>query len=101
MRNVRVGQSVLNEAGVWGELKNVGDRTLKRIDIVVYCLGKDGKPVFEKTSSPVLVTDVSLFGEESQPLKPGYTQKFGVKLDDAPSDWTKRVEVKVTSVEFQ
>ncbi len=101
VRNVRVGKSVLDEAGAWGEVKNSGDRTLKKVDLVIYCLGADGKPVFEKTFSPVWVTEVSMPGDENEPLKPGYSRQFGVKLDDAPSDWSKRVEVKVTGVEFQ
>lgn len=101
VRNLHVGETVLGETGVWGEVKNTGDRTLKSVEIVIYCLGPGGKPVFEKTYSPVLVTDTPLFGQDNQPLRPGYSQKFGVKLDDAPSDWTKKVEVKVTNIAFQ
>ena len=71
------------------------------IEITVYCLGADnGKPVFEKTYDPVLVSGLS-FGNSGQPLKPGYSRQFDVKLDDAPSDWNRRVDVKVTKVEFQ
>ena len=103
VQNVRVGQSVLDEPGVWGEIKNAGDRALKEVDITIFCLGADGKPVFEQKFYPVLVpADGSLgLGDESEPLKAGYSRKFGVKLDDAPSDWTKQVEVKVTDIEFQ
>lgn len=97
---VRVARSVLDQTGVFGEIKNAGDRTLKEVEITIYCLGRDGKPVFEKAYHPVLVTDMS-FGGEGKPLKPGYSRTFGVKMDDAPSDWTRKVDVKVTSVEFQ
>jgi hypothetical protein len=97
---VSVGKSVLDETGVFGEIKNTGDRTLKKVEITIYCLGADGKPVFEKTYTPVMVSEMS-FGDSNQPLKPGYSRQFGVKMDDAPSEWTKKVEVKVTQVEFQ
>jgi hypothetical protein len=97
---VSVGKAQLGGTGVWGEVKNIGDRTLKKVEITIYCLGSDGKPVFEKTYSPIFVTEMS-FGDSNLPLKPGYSRQFGVKLDDAPSDWTKKVDVKVTQVEFQ
>ena len=99
VRQVEVGRNTLGEPGVFGEVKNTGDSTLKEVEITVFCLGPDGKPVFEKQYHPVLVTEFG-FGDSNQPLKPGYVRKFGVKLDDAPAEWTKKVEVKVTAVEF-
>jgi len=100
VRNVSVGKDALDETGVFGEVKNTGEHTLKEVEITIYCLGSDGKPVFEKTYDPVSVTEMGL-GDTGQPLKPGYSRQFGVKMDDAPSDWTKKVDVKVTQVEFQ
>lgn len=100
VNKVKVGKSVLDEPGVFGEIKNSGDRILKTVEITVYCLGPEGKPIFEKKYDPVLVTERS-FGQDNQPLKPGYSRQFGYKLDDAPSDWNKQVDVKVTHVEFQ
>jgi len=100
VKNVHVSKSDLGETGVFGEIKNGGDRTLKEVEITVYCLGEDGKPVFEKQYHPVLVTEFG-YGETNQPLKPGYSRQFGVKVDDAPSDWNRKVDVKVTSVAFQ
>ncbi len=97
---VSVGKDVLGRTGIFGEVKNSGDRTLKKVEITIYCLGPDGRPVFEKTYTPVLVSETS-FGDSNQPLKPGYSRQFGVKMDDAPSEWTKKVDVKVTQVEFQ
>ena len=97
---VTVGESALGGTGVFGEIKNTGDRTLKEVEITVYCLGSDGKPIFERTYDPVLVSDLS-FGDSGEPLKPGYGRKFGVKMDDAPSDWKRKVDVKVTKVSFQ
>jgi len=98
LRDVRVGRSVLDEPGVFGEVKNTGDRTLSKVTIVVYCLGGDGRPVYEKTFSPVLVTDSPF--NDAEPLKPNYAEKFGYSLEDAPSDWSGRVTAKVTNVAF-
>jgi hypothetical protein len=95
---IHVGDSTTGK-GVFGEVKNSGDRTLSQVEITIYYLGSDGKPVFEKTYHPVLVTSLS-FGEDKIPLKPGYSKKFGVRLDDAPSEWRGEVEVKVTDVKF-
>jgi hypothetical protein len=100
VKGVHVGKSALDETGVFGEIKNTGDRTLRQVEITIYCLGPQGKPVFEKTYHPVMVSEFS-FDESGQPLKPGYSRQFGVKLEDAPSDWSRKVDVKVTHVEFQ
>lgn len=100
VRNVSVGKTNLGEQGVWGEVKNNGERTLKEVEVTIYCLGSDGKPVFEKTYHPVLVSDFA-FGEEGKVLKPGYSRTFGVKLNDAPSDWKGKVDVKVTKIALQ
>jgi hypothetical protein len=100
VRNVSVGKSVLGEPGAFGEVKNTGERTLKSVEITIFCLGEDGKPVFEKKFHPVLASDFSI-GKSAEPLKPGYSRQFGVKLDDAPSDWNKKVDVRVTGLEFQ
>jgi len=97
VKGVTVGKSALGETGVFGEVKNGGDHALKRVELTIYCLGPDGKPVFEKNYPAVLV---SQFGSET-PLKPGYTRTFGVRMDDAPSDWTKKVDVKVSQIKFQ
>jgi len=96
---VHVARTVLDHEGVFGEVKNTGDRTLKEVEITIYCLNADGKPIFEEKFYPVLATELS-FGDQGQPLKPGYSRTFGVKMDDAPSEWAKKVDVKVTSVAF-
>lgn len=37
----------------------------------------------------------------SPELPPNYSQQFGYKLDDAPSDWSGKVRVEVTDLEFE
>jgi len=98
IRNIHIGKSTLGEDGVYGEVKNIGNKTLKEVEITIYCLDKDRKSIFEKIYHPVLVSEWSF--TDNEPLKPNYSKKFGVKLDDAPSDWAKIVNVKVTDIEF-
>jgi hypothetical protein len=100
VRNIHLGTSFLGEIGVFGEIKNNGDRTLKEVEVTTYCLDRNDKIVFEKTYHPVLVSEYS-FMSDNTPLKPNYSRRFGYKLDDAPSDWSKKVKVAVTDVEFE
>ena len=99
VKGIKVAETVLGGKGVFGEIKNNGDRTLTEVQITIYCLNTTNKPIFEKTYHPVLGTDFG-FGDAAIPLKPGYSRKFGVKLDDAPSEWSGQVDVKVTKIDF-
>ena len=100
VRNVHLGTDFIGNVGVFGEVKNNGDKTLKKVEVTAYCSDKNDKIIFEKTYHPILVTEYS-FADDNTPLKPNYSRRFGFKLNDAPSDWSKKVKVSVTDVEFQ
>jgi hypothetical protein len=100
VNKVEVGRTILEEPGIFGEVKNTGNRTLTRVEITIYFLNKQGQPVFEK-QFPAVLAGSGTFGRDDKPLKPGYSQKFGVKAEDAPSEWAKAVTVKVTDVDFE
>jgi len=89
---VEVGKTILGAPGIFGEVKNNGNKTLGKVEITIYFLDKQGNPISEKTYSPV--------NNSTSPLKPNYSQKFGYEADDAPSDWSKKITVKVTKVQF-
>ena len=97
---VEVGKTILDEAGVFGELKNNGDKTLDEVEITIYFLDKQGNPVSEKTYTPVNASAQNFGMSDTSALKPKYSRKFGYKADDAPSDWSKKVNVQVTKVQF-
>jgi len=99
VRNVSVEQNHLGQLGVFGELKNRGDRTLRAVAITVYYLDKEGDGIREKTYYPVLINGES-YGD-NQPMKPNYGKTFWYRIEGAPSDWAKKVKVAVTDVEFQ
>lgn len=101
VKGVNIGKGILGDTGVFGEVKNKGDKSLKSVEITTYCLDKDGKVVFEKPYHPVLVSEYSFSMRDNGPLKPNYSRQFGCKLDDAPSDWSGKVRVEVTDLEFE
>lgn len=101
VRNISVGKGFLGDTGVFGEVKNKGDKTLKKVEVTAYCLDKSGTVVFEKSYSPILVSEYSYSMRGNKPLKPNYSEQFGFKVNEAPSDWSGKVKVEVTDLEFE
>jgi hypothetical protein len=99
IKGVTVAPSTLGGKGVFGEVKNGGDRAVSKVEITIYFLDKHGSPIFEKSYHPVLVSALS-FGDSNAPLKPGYSRKFGIEVNGAPTDWGGKVEVKATNIAF-
>jgi hypothetical protein len=99
VQGVTVEPTTLGGKGGFGEVKNGGDRAVSKVEITVHCLDKNGSAIFEKSYHPVHVSEFSL-GDSNAPLKLGYSRKFGVKVEDAPSEWSGKVEVKVTKIAF-
>lgn len=97
---VRVGESVLREAGVWGEVVNRSPETLRAVEIRVEYLDRDGLVIGQKTYSPILfLPSLGSSARDHPPLPPGHRRPFGVRADDAPSTWARRVRVVVVRVE--
>ena len=102
LENVKVGEGYgrydvpgydSKKPTVEGKIRNNGDKSLSRVEITVYFLDANDKRIGEKTSS---------FMGDSTPLKPNYIRDFGyVVLEDAPSEWAKKVEVLITDISFE
>jgi hypothetical protein len=77
---------------------------LGKVSVTAYFPDKDGKVVFEKDYSPILVIkrDFSpVMGGNNDPLKPGYIREFGYVIEDCPSECVpQNVRVEVTTVKF-
>lgn len=87
--------------GVFGTIVNKGDKSLKRVEITVYFLDKNGTVIGEKDFNPVLVSEYS-FGDDNKPLKPNYVKDFGYSVEDsAPSSWSKKAKARITDIEFE
>ena len=86
------------------KVKNEGGRPLGKVSVTAYFPDKDGKVVFEKDYSPILVIkrDFSpVMGGNNDPLKPGYIREFGYVIEDCPSECVpQNVRVEVTTVKF-
>jgi hypothetical protein len=80
-----------------GELKNLGDRTLTRVEVNTFLLDQSGKPIAEDAFSPVFVTAYN----EGKPLKPGYVESFRHTIDQPPAAWKRKVRLEITNVEFE
>ncbi|MCD6317586.1 hypothetical protein J7M02_00785 [Candidatus Aerophobetes bacterium] len=87
------------EPAIFGKVINHGNRTLRKVKVTVYFLGKDGKPIAEEDYYPVLVTEFSF---DNKPLKPGYIKEFGYVVGDkVPSEWSGKARAKISDIEFQ
>lgn len=90
--------------GVEFKLKNLGDRTLKKVEVTVYFMDETGAIIFEEDYHPVLVTKYS-FGDNNKPLKPNYIwqheQGKFYKADSVPNEWKEgSVSAKITDIEL-
>jgi hypothetical protein len=97
--NVQVVQGDGGGSYVSGSLRNRGDRTLREVEVTVYCLDKDGFVVHDETHRPVGAAGNA--PGNAEPLKPNYARQFQYRITGAPSNWSKQVKVGVTGVEFQ
>lgn len=91
---VHAGGLVVENA-VFGEIINTGNHRLLNIEMIVYCLDSDGKPIFQKK--------FQLFNEpQHASLESGGIKEFGVSMNDAPPEWKHtKLDVKVTQVKFE
>lgn len=87
----------VTKGGVFGEIKNTGNRTLTEVEITIHYLDKYGDTIYEDNHYPVLV---SSWSSDNKPLKPNYSEKFGYGTNDVPSEWSKKIKAYVTDIEF-
>ena len=94
VNGVHAGGPVVENA-VFGEIKNTGNHRLLNVEMIVYCLDSDGKPIFQKK--------FQLFNENQHAsLESGGIKAFGVSMNHAPLEWKhNKLDVKVTQVKFE
>lgn len=93
-----------NVPGVSFKLKNLGDRTLGKVQVTIYFKDKSDHTIYEKDLLPVLVSEYSFLGDNA-PLKPGYIWQMEqgkfYALKKTPSEWVSgKASIKVTDIEF-
>lgn len=85
--------------GLYGTVRNLGDRTLKRVEVTVYFLDRNGQRIAEDSYGAVSSYD---FAGNTDPLKPGYVRDFGFTIEkSAPREWGGKFEAMVSDVDFE
>ncbi|MGI9271756.1 MAG: hypothetical protein ACR2QT_08280 [Woeseiaceae bacterium] len=90
--------------GVNFKIKNVGDRSLDRVEVTVYFKDANGNTIAEEDYHPVLVSEYSRSGNNT-PLKPGYiwqmeNNKF-YTAKQVPSEWKEgSINAAITEIRF-
>src|SRR5690606_28064197 len=91
------------QPGVRFKLRNDGERTLNRVEVMVFFKDSAGKIIAEKDFNPVLVSQFGI--GDSKPLRPGYIWQMDAsrfyKADSGPDEWEEgAVEARITDIEF-
>lgn len=83
---------------VGGEVKNLGDKTLDRVELTLTLLDAGGKPLPRHTHLVVL----NKFDRDGAlaPFKPGDARGFSWIINDSPREWAGKVEARITRVKF-
>lgn len=108
LKNIRIGEGYgqfdvpgysKSKKGIFGTVKNIGDKNIGLLEIIVYFLDSNGQRVGEK--SIMVISTQSIF-EKTIPLKPNYSKDFGYILEeDAPSEWAGKIEVEISKIAFE
>ena len=85
--------------GVKYAIKKKGSETLKRIEIIIYFLDKNGNPFFEEKYSPI-----SIYSSGYRVLKPNYTYRFDKNeyhtIDNLGDEWSGKIKIEIVDIEF-
>ena len=106
---LKAGEGTKGNARVTGRIQNSGDRALDEVELTIYYMDDDGKPVYEDGKArpsfskvwPVLVQSDKA-GEHRAPLKPGETRAFALDVPqpfETDTELTK-VGAKVSALQF-
>jgi hypothetical protein len=98
IKNIKIENSIYNEPNIKGEIKNIGSKSLRNVKVVIYFFDKNNKAIFEDIRWPI---SSSNHFSSTEPLKPNYSRKFSFFLSDVPSEWSKKVELKVQYFDFE
>jgi len=96
--NIRVAESERGNLGVFGEIQNLGKKTLSKVTIKITYLDAHNKTIYTEKYSPVDIAGSEL--RSRMPLKPGKKKRFGYTVKKEPPKWSKKVTVAVTGYSF-
>lgn len=88
--------------GIRFKIRNSGDKTVGRIEVIAYIKDDAGNTIAEDTFLPIYKSTFS--STPYKPLKPGYVweeKKESFYRLDAPSEWKEgSVDIKIKSIDF-
>jgi uncharacterized protein YpmB len=90
IKNLRLRRNQY-ELKVAGNIVNSGKRYLSEIELTIYCLDEEERPVCEKKIKTV--------SSDGKPLKKYQKRRFSLAIPDVP-EGAKEVQVIVTDIEF-
>jgi len=93
-----------NVPAVRVSLKNNGNRSLDKVEVIVYFKDEDGNTIYEENFHPVLVSSYS-FSRDNKPLKPGYVKEMEADhyytIKSPLSEWKEgSASIKITDIRF-
>lgn len=98
LTGVQVDHIWLDGKSVSGEIRNTGNKIVRKIEITIFYQDEDGRAIFDRTHYPVFAPRWET--DENKLLKPNHSQKFRYKLDEVPSQWSGEVRVKIVKIAF-
>ncbi len=83
-------------------IKNTGQEIIRRLEVVVYFLDKEGNPFYEKKFTPVQPVSFSYM----KLLKPNYTfrlptTQIWTASEVSPGEWSQKVEIAISDIDFK
>lgn len=92
-----------NVPAVRFSLKNNGDRSLDKVKVTVYFYDNNNQPIYEKTYTPVLVSEYSFLSDDG-PLKPNYIWRGEANnyytIEQLGPEWSGRAKAIISDIEF-
>lgn len=98
LRDVGTGRNESGAAGVFGEVKNAGNRTVVSLRLRALLLDENGDAVSEQDYQAIVAERYR--AGDSEPLKPNYSRKFAFPVSAAPADWSGKVKLSVLDVQI-
>lgn len=87
-----------NTFSIKGYVQNVGDKPIYGLEIMIYGLDSNNKPIFEKRDNSIIFNT----GDSEDILKPNYKKSFSIYFEEneVPIDWPKRYKFEITELEL-
>lgn len=88
-----------NKKGIFGLLKNNGDKTISQVELRFKLLDNDNKPVGEFVAQTI--NSSSLTSMPSKPLKTNHESNFAIPLHlNIPDAWGGKFDVTISDIKF-